>query len=108
MITGCCSVHGVIPSRTDPPFPAFSARTVHFSSSPSRRTMVMKRIHKLATLVAVAATLNVGLVTRSEAQNQPIELLNASYDPTRELYRAVNSSFTAYWKSQTNQTVIIR
>ncbi|MBC7505334.1 MAG: sulfate ABC transporter substrate-binding protein, partial [Sandarakinorhabdus sp.] len=34
-------------------------------------------------------------------------LLNASYDPTRELYRAVNTAFIADWKARTGETVTI-
>src|SRR2546423_12043962 len=71
-------------------------------------TLIMKRFDKLATISAVGLALNVAIGARAGAQNRPIELLNASYDPTRELYRAINSSFTAYWKRQTDQTVIIR
>jgi len=36
-----------------------------------------------------------------------IELLNVSYDPTRELYEAFNKSFADYWKKETGQTVKI-
>jgi len=36
-----------------------------------------------------------------------IELLNVSYDPTRELYEDFNAVFTAYWKEKTGQTVTI-
>ena len=32
------------------------------------------------------------------------ELLNVSYDPTRELYQDVNRAFAAQWKQQTGQT----
>ena len=39
---------------------------------------------------------------------KPVELLNVSYDPTRELYAAVNDAFAASWKKQTGQTVRIR
>jgi sulfate/thiosulfate transport system substrate-binding protein len=35
-------------------------------------------------------------------------LLNASYDPTRELYQDFNSAFVKYWKARTGQTVTIR
>ena len=35
-------------------------------------------------------------------------LLNASYDPTRELYQDFNAAFVKYWKAKTGQTVIIR
>lgn len=35
-------------------------------------------------------------------------LLNASYDPTRELYQDLNAAFIKYWKGKTGQTVTIR
>jgi sulfate/thiosulfate transport system substrate-binding protein len=35
-------------------------------------------------------------------------LLNASYDPTRELYQEFNAGFVKYWKAKTGQTVAIR
>lgn len=35
-------------------------------------------------------------------------LLNVSYDPTRELYRAYNSVFAKYWKERTGETVVVR
>jgi sulfate transport system substrate-binding protein len=36
------------------------------------------------------------------------ELLNVSYDPTRELYVDVNKAFAAQWKAQTGETVRIK
>ena len=36
-----------------------------------------------------------------------LELLNVSYDPTRELYMAYNELFSEYWKEQTGQDVTI-
>jgi sulfate/thiosulfate transport system substrate-binding protein len=44
----------------------------------------------------------------SQAQGKPVTLLNASYDPTRELYKAVNTAFAADWKKRTGQTVTIQ
>jgi len=35
-------------------------------------------------------------------------LLNVSYDPTRELYEAVNKQFAADWKAKTGETITIR
>src|SRR3954452_8066620 len=35
-------------------------------------------------------------------------LLNASYDPTRELYQDFNAAFVKYWKIKTGQTVTVR
>ena len=37
-----------------------------------------------------------------------IELLNVSYDPTRELYRDVNERFAAQWLAETQQRVVIK
>ncbi|WP_380785696.1 sulfate ABC transporter substrate-binding protein [Sphingomonas sp. R86521] len=34
-----------------------------------------------------------------------VELLNVSYDPTRELYKQVNAAFAANWQKQTGQVV---
>ena len=35
-------------------------------------------------------------------------LLNVSFDPTRELYQAINSGFSSYWLAKTGQKVLIR
>ena len=37
-----------------------------------------------------------------------LSLLNASYDPTRELYAEVNKAFSAKWKSETGDTLTIK
>jgi sulfate transport system substrate-binding protein len=37
-----------------------------------------------------------------------VTLLNVSYDPTRELYRAYNAEFTKYWKAKTGDNVTIQ
>jgi sulfate transport system substrate-binding protein len=39
---------------------------------------------------------------------QPLQLLNASYDPTRELYVEFNRAFAKYWKGRTGQEVAVR
>jgi sulfate transport system substrate-binding protein len=36
------------------------------------------------------------------------ELLNVSYDPTRELYTQFNPAFIKHWKAQTGETVSIK
>jgi sulfate transport system substrate-binding protein len=35
-------------------------------------------------------------------------ILNVSYDPTRELYRAYDEAFAAHWKAETGETVTIQ
>lgn len=39
---------------------------------------------------------------------KPVTLLNASYDPTRELYEDYNKQFASYWKEKTGQDVTVR
>jgi sulfate transport system substrate-binding protein len=41
------------------------------------------------------------------ASAKPVELLNVSYDPTRELYQDVNKAFAAQWQKEKGQTVTI-
>jgi sulfate/thiosulfate transport system substrate-binding protein len=53
----------------------------------------------------LAATLVIVLAGSALAQTQ---LLNASYDPTRELYVAVNAAFAKHWKGKTGQNVTFR
>jgi sulfate transport system substrate-binding protein len=42
-----------------------------------------------------ALMLQLALFVAAPARAEPLELLNVSYDPTRELYRAINSAFIA-------------
>jgi len=54
----------------------------------------------------IAATLAVLVfASTAGAQNQ---LLNVSYDPTRELYQDFNAAFAKYWKAKTGQSITIR
>ncbi len=42
------------------------------------------------------------------SDGKSVELTNVSYDPTRELYQAINPAFAAAWKAKTGQTVTFR
>jgi sulfate/thiosulfate-binding protein len=42
------------------------------------------------------------------AAKAAVEILNVSYDPTRELYQDVNKHFAAYWEKKTGQPVTIK
>ena len=44
----------------------------------------------------------------SGKSSEPIELLNVSYDPTRELYQEFNQEFAKHWKEETGQTVTVK
>ena len=56
----------------------------------------------------LAHILTIGLVAASVGGAKTVELLNVSYDPTRELYEAVNKAFAAQWKAKTGDDVKIR
>lgn len=60
----------------------------------------MKLVRSLVAVVALSAA--------SLASAAGLELLNVSYDPTRELYADYNKAFTAYWKKKTGQDVRVR
>ena len=49
-----------------------------------------------------------GALAPAAAQAAGVELLNVSYDPTRELYKDVNAAFAASWQAKTGDTVTIR
>ena len=54
--------------------------------------------------IAAAMILAVAAGTMAGAQT----LLNVSYDPTRELYAAINAAFVKQWQAKTGKTVQIR
>jgi sulfate/thiosulfate transport system substrate-binding protein len=64
----------------------------------------MRRSFFVALLAAVAAVL---VPRAAAAQPTPVTLLNVSYDPTRELYQAINAAFAQQWKAKTGQDVTI-
>src|SRR6185312_14327438 len=56
------------------------------------------------TAVLVAAAIS-GWSERASAQ---AELLNVSYDPTRELYDDYNAAFAKYWKEKSGQAITVK
>ena len=60
-------------------------------------------------LTTLSASLLAGALTATSAFGAgPVELLNVSYDPTRELYQELNASFASHWKAKTGQEVRIQ
>jgi sulfate transport system substrate-binding protein len=59
----------------------------------------------MTTLSRVLTVLAFSLIAAAQARE--IELLNVSYDPTRELYQDYNPAFARYWKAKTGDTVTI-
>ena len=62
----------------------------------------------LTATAATAFALLVGCSGGSEKAGNAVEITNVSYDPTRELYQAINPAFAAYWKQKTGQDVTFK
>src|SRR5215813_2222015 len=61
---------------------------------------------RVRSTLAAGAALILGTLTAS-AVLADTTLLNVSYDPTRELYKAVNQAFVKDWKAKTGENVTI-
>ena len=62
------------------------------------------RLHIASLATLTLALFGASLTARAAA---PTELLNVSYDPTREFYAAFDQSFAADWKAKTGQDLTI-
>src|SRR5215469_3872771 len=60
-------------------------------------------IPALAVLIAAASALTTPKLTNAAE----VTLLNASYDPTRELYQDYDAAFAKYWKAKTGNDVTV-
>lgn len=70
--------------------------------------MKFRKLISLGLTVAIGAGILSGCGNKTEAENRnKIELINVSYDPTRELYEAYNEEFIKYWKEEHGQDVSI-
>jgi len=63
----------------------------------------MLKLKRLVFTVLVGAAFLAG-----DARAASLELLNVSYDPTRELYRAVNNAFIPEYKAKTGTELVIK
>ena len=59
------------------------------------------------TRVLVSIAIGLLVAFSAAAQAKSVQLLNVSYDPTRELYKAINVAFAAEWKKKTGETVVV-
>lgn len=65
--------------------------------------MFMKKSILLAAVIAIIAPFAVP----HPAVAEDVKLLNVSYDPTRELYKQINTAFAEDWKAKTGDTLKI-
>jgi sulfate transport system substrate-binding protein len=70
--------------------------------------MVMSGISRRLLLSFTAAAVAVGPLATTAASAAPLQILNVSYDPTRELYQDINTAFARRWLAATKQAVTIR
>ncbi len=58
--------------------------------------------------IFVALLLAAAALTAPPSYAAQANLLNVSYDPTRELYEQYNTAFAAHWKAQTGESITVR
>jgi sulfate/thiosulfate transport system substrate-binding protein len=63
----------------------------------------MKQRLILPTIMGLAL-----LLGKPASAQKSITILNASYDPTRELYQEYNEAFSKYWQSKTGEKVTVQ
>jgi len=63
---------------------------------------------KLVRNLVLSVTLASVAIDPTIATAAAVELLNVSYDPTRELYKDINAAFAKKWQAQTKQQVEIK
>jgi len=66
----------------------------------------MTPLARLLPVRPLLAALSLALALSASAKT--IELLNVSYDPTRELYVDYNQAFAKYWKLKTGDDVVVK
>lgn len=66
----------------------------------------MTPLARLLPVRTLLAALSLALALSASAKT--IELLNVSYDPTRELYVDYNQAFAKYWKLKTGDDVVVK
>jgi sulfate transport system substrate-binding protein len=63
----------------------------------------MKQKNVVSSLLVALLLASFPLVALAE-----VNLLNVSYDPTRELYQDFNASFAKYWKQKSGETIVVK
>lgn len=66
------------------------------------------KIHTEIIMSFLQTTFAIVLCWLLASQAIAIELLNVSYDPTRELYQAYNAAFIKYWQAATGEKITIK
>ncbi|SFT01227.1 sulfate ABC transporter substrate-binding protein [Paenibacillus sp. BC26] len=70
--------------------------------------MKKKLLLTITVLALILSLSSTSFAAVTKPAKPDIELLNVSYDPTRELYVQYNKAFASYWKAKTGQKVTIK
>ncbi|PKG24158.1 sulfate ABC transporter substrate-binding protein [Niallia nealsonii] len=71
-----------------------------------KKTVIL--LASLILLIGVLAACGNEKEKNATKETKNVEILNVSYDPTRELYQEFNQAFAKNWKEETGQTVTIK
>jgi len=92
-----------------------TANRSHWLHRPSRFRYPRTRHTETRTVIFAALRFwGMGLVSLSllalagNARAATVNLLNVSYDPTRELYKSFDEAFAKKWKAETGDTVVVQ
>src|SRR5690606_13079979 len=99
--------------------PCARAEASTFQSQVPMKHSVSFRSPSFASLLLIGAIVGLAQLACSKSRQSSeqqshsvapteVSLLNVSYDPTRELYSAINPLFAAHWKQKTGQSVTIK
>ncbi len=69
---------------------------------------MLKRRFFLAAAAAAGLAASLSACSGGASKGDSVELTNVSYDPTRELYQAINPAFAKHWQEKTGKTVTFR
>jgi sulfate/thiosulfate-binding protein len=89
--------------RISGPAQRWDARRQEASTTPMRPVSILFPPRALFALLATAASF-----APLAAPAKTVELLNVSYDPTREFYAEYNAAFASYWKARTGDDVVVK
>lgn len=72
-----------------------------------KKRTIFSRAAIILCAVGLLAACGDEAATGNAKSNETVEILNVSYDPTRELYQEFNEEFAAYWQQEKGQEVRI-
>ncbi|MEG0451162.1 MAG: sulfate ABC transporter substrate-binding protein, partial [Lysinibacillus sp.] len=72
-----------------------------------KKRTIFSRAAIILSAVGLLAACGDDSATGNSKSNDTIEILNVSYDPTRELYQEFNEEFATYWQQEKGQEVRI-